>query len=95
MCEFCEQDKKGFKGKHIPFDITGNGIGTADQNVKFLHDELQSLYKEFGFSKEKVESKDYIYLKGPGNTLWCQTSSGEYRDLGVTIKYCPFCGRKL
>ena len=27
--------------------------------------------------------------------LMCQTSDGEYEDLGTPIKYCPFCGRKL
>lgn len=79
-CKFCE-------GKCIPPDGFGTaGIHTMSQNLTYL----------FG-QKVDSEPNDYIRLTWDGSKpfLAFQSSSCEYADAFVEIKYCPMCGKNL
>ena len=69
--------------KLVKFSAVGQGTWTMHTNMKLLFGG--------GHDDKKI---DCIFLE-EGNSLGCDTSSGEYAPQYLDIKYCPFCGKEL
>lgn len=88
-CKFCKNTDRAAVALIIPEGSERNPKlwyrrgGTADKDGFD-----QTLY---GCPTDRIE----IDYSENAPILMCQTSDGEYEDLGTPIKYCPFCGRKL
>ena len=80
-CTFCD-------GKIIKANIS-DGIKAK----RTMMDGILSIER---MDNDKKESLSYcgIRLKG-GNKMAFDNSSGEFEELQVEIRYCPFCGREL
>ena len=79
-CKFCA-------GEKIEFDSTKEGWRTPKQNIDILRSMFMGDLNE--------EPTDYIQWEQKRLTMWVQSSSGEYADIGFDIQYCPYCGKKL
>lgn len=84
MCDFCEE-------KFIHSDGTVNGTGccnTMKMNMNMLFATAPEDGEEIdGIQLEKSEDNE--------NYLKFDSSSGEYNQQFIAIKYCPFCGKEL
>lgn len=60
-------------------------------NSEYFGGGLVSIPTILGFGEE---SRDGVHLQH-GNLLFFDSSSHEYEEQGIMIKYCPFCGAKL
>lgn len=79
-CAFCN-------GKLISAEYVGQGIITMSMMVGML----------FGGGSDD-EERDYAYngiIIKDGNRLCFDNSAGEYAELSLEIKHCPFCGKEL
>lgn len=79
-CLFCA-------GKAIEAEYCGQGIKTMAMMISMM----------FGDSKKEQEQEyacNGIMLK-KGNQLCFDNSAGEYAELSIEIKNCPFCGEEL
>ena len=78
-CPFCA-------GKAVKAEYCGQGIKTISMMLSMM------------FGPNEDEEQDYanngIMLKN-GNQLCFDNSAGEYAELSIEIKNCPFCGKSL
>ena len=79
-CPFCA-------GKAVAAEYCGSGIQTMGMM-------LGSLFGKFGEDDVHEYAYNGIMLKR-GNMLCFDNSAGEYAELAINIKHCPFCGRTL